>query len=134
MIDDATLEANVLTFREKSFSYERTVDLAGVPFAVFHRTEVESETRFRPKLVHLKVAVLRDRILGDLASETLVIAPDGLSPGPRRGATAQEVGADESEFREQGLEYVRRVGPDGSILYLPRAESDRLAELVGSPA
>jgi hypothetical protein len=132
MIDEASLEANVLTFREKSFSYERTVELDGVPFAVFHRTEVESETRFRPKLVRLKVAVPRDRVLGDLASETLVLAPDGTHPGPRKAATAQEVGADEGEFREQGLDFVRSTTSDGTVLYLPRAESDRLrAQLTG---
>lgn len=120
MIDEATLEANVLSFREKSFGYDRTVEVGGTEFALFHRTEVESESRFRPKLMRLKLAVPRALVLGDLASEMLVLAPDGKTPGPRRGTTAQEVAADESEFREQGLEFVRSVAPDGAILYLPR--------------
>jgi hypothetical protein len=120
VIDEATLEANVLSFREKSFGYDRSVTADGVEYALFHRTEVESESRFRPKLMHLKLAVPREMVLGDLASELLVIAPDGKTPGPRRGSTAQEVGADETEFREQGLEFVRSVRKDGAILYLPK--------------
>ena len=100
MVDEATLEANVLSFREKSFSYDRTVSVEGVDYAVFHRTEVESESRFRPRLIRLTVAVPRDLILGDLASETLVLAPDGQRPGPRHPGQAQEVDAEASEFRE----------------------------------
>ena len=53
MVDDAALEMNVLSFREKSFSYDRTISHRGIDYAVFGRTEVESESRFRPKLVHL---------------------------------------------------------------------------------
>jgi hypothetical protein len=121
MVDDATLETNVLSFREKSFSYEATVEVEGVAYAIFYRTEVESESRFRPKVVHLKLAVPRDSILGDLASDTLVLAPDGISAGPRRTGGAQEVEADESEFREQGIEFVRVKAPNGTIQYVPKS-------------
>ena len=127
MVDDATLEANVLSFREKSFGYARTVVAGGEPFAVFQRTEVESESRFRPKLVRLTLAIPRAAILGDLASEQLVIAPDGRSPGPRPTRTAQEVEAEESEFREQGMEFVRERRADGRLVYYPKGAS---AELV----
>src|SRR5580693_2592160 len=120
MVDDADLETNVLSFREKSFSYEATVELAGVQYAIFYRTEVESESRFRPKVVHLKLVVPREAILGDLASDTLVLAPDGKAAGPRRTGGAQEVEADETEFREQGIEFVRSKAPDGTIRYLPK--------------
>jgi hypothetical protein len=120
MVDDATLETNVLSFREKSFSYDKTVDVDGIAYAVFYRTEVESESKFRPKVVHLKLVVPRDLILGDLASDTLVLAPDGQSAGPRRTGGAQEVEADESEFREQGIEFVRTKTAEGAIHYLPK--------------
>jgi len=130
MVDDATLETNVLSFREKSFSYSTTVEAGGVQYAVFYRTEVESESRFRPKVVHLKLAVPRDVILGDLASDTLVLAPDGRSAGPRRTGGAQEVEADETEFREQGIEFVRSKSPDGTIRYLPKGASPDLEGLV----
>src|SRR5580693_5394732 len=127
MVDDADLETNVLSFREKSFSYDKTVDVDGIAYAVFYRTEVESESRFRPKVVHLKLVVPRDVILGDLASDTLVIAPDGKSAGPRRTGGAQEVEADETEFREQGIEFIRSKGADGSIRYLPKSAPASLA-------
>jgi hypothetical protein len=130
MVDDATLETNVLSFREKSFSYASTVEVEGVQYAIFYRTEVESESRFRPKVVHLKLAVPRDVILGDLASDTLVLAPDGKSAGPRRTGGAQEVDADESEFREQGIDFVRSKSPDGTIRYLPKAAAAALGPLV----
>lgn len=128
MVDDAALETNVLSFREKSFSYDRTVERNGVAYAVFHRTEVESESRFRPKLVRLTVAVPREAILGDLASETLVLAPDGRNPGPRRTGGAREVDAEETEFREQGIEFRRLRRPDGRLVYLPRSAPPELAE------
>ncbi len=119
VIDDAALEMNVLTFREKSFSFERAERAGETEYLVFVRTEVESESRFRPKLVKLKVLVPREKVLGDLASDTLVLAPDGQTPGPRSTGTAQEVSADESEFREQGIHFRRAVRSDGVIVYLP---------------
>ena len=130
MVDDAALEMNVLSFREKSFSYERTLPFEGVDYAIFHRTEVESESRFRPKLVRLTLAIPRDLLLGDLASETLVIAPDGRTPGPRRAAAAQEVEAEASEFREQGIEFVRHRRPDGRLVYLPKSAPVGLSEAL----
>jgi glutamine phosphoribosylpyrophosphate amidotransferase len=130
VIDDASLEMNVLTFREKSFSYEKTVELGGVEYAVFYRTEVESESKFRPQVVHLKLVVPKDAILGDLASDMLVLAPDGRTAGPRSGAEAVEVAGEESAFREQGIEFVRTIGPGGLVLYLPKDAADGLAALL----
>lgn len=130
MVDDATLEMNVLSFREKSFSFERSVQVGGVDYAIFHRTEVESESRFRPKLLKLVLAVPRDLILGDLASEVLVLSPDGRTPGPRRPAAAQEVDAESSEFREQGIEFVRTHRPDGRWVYVPKASPPELLDAV----
>ncbi len=130
MVDEASLEMNVLSFREKSFSYERTVSEGGTEYAVFGRTEVESESRFRPKLVRLKLVVRRDQVLGDLASETLVLAPDGRTPGPRSSGTALEAAADEARFREQGIEFLRSVGRDGVIRYLPEGAPAALGEQI----
>lgn len=119
MIDDASLETNVLGFRGKSFSFEKSLSEGGVEFLVFGRTEVESERQFRPRLVRLKVIIPRAQVLGDLASETLVLAPDGHTAGPMAAGTAQEVAADEQEFREQGVAFRRTVRSDGSIVYAP---------------
>ena len=130
MIDEATLEMNVLSFLEKSFSYERTVELDGTPYAVFQRTEVESESKFRPKLVRLKLVVPRESVLGDLASDMLVLAPNGTSAGPRRTGPAVEVAADSTEFREQGIEFHRTVRGDGTVVYLPKSEAERLLPLL----
>jgi len=126
MVDEASLEMNVLSFREKSFSFDRSITVDGVVYALFHRTEVESESKFRPKVVRLNLAVPMDAIIEDLASETLVLAPDGKAAGPRRPGTAVEVAAEESAFREQGIEFVRATGTDGAVLYLPKAAAERL--------
>ena len=128
MVDDASLEMNVLSFREKSFSFDRTLTLGPTEYVVFHRTEVESESRFRPKLLRLTLAIPRGVILGDLASEMLVLAADGKTPGPRRTASAQEVDAEEAEFREQGIDFVRHRRADDRVIYVPKDAPPELSE------
>ena len=48
MVDEVDLEMNVLEFHRKSFSFDRVVDWDGTDLALFHRTETESESQFRP--------------------------------------------------------------------------------------
>ena len=71
MVDDADLELNVLEFASKSFSFERSVELDGQELALFHRTETESESRFRPKVIRLRLIVPKTWIIYDLAADLL---------------------------------------------------------------
>ncbi|HKV89726.1 MAG TPA: hypothetical protein VJQ43_00825, partial [Thermoplasmata archaeon] len=98
MLDEADLETNVLEFVLKSFQFDRTQTVGGVDYAVFHRTETESESKFRPRLVKLVLAVPRDWVVHDLAADLLLIASDGVHPGHRGSGAAVEASAEKSEF------------------------------------
>ncbi|MFY9716862.1 MAG: hypothetical protein WAK40_02870 [Thermoplasmata archaeon] len=119
MLSASDLEINVLDFRQRSFSFERLASLGGTPFAVFSRTETESESKFRPKLVHLKLAVPLAWILLDETSDSLRVARDGLGLPMVSAEGVVEVGAERPEFREQGVEWRRSDGPSGSLVYAP---------------
>jgi hypothetical protein len=121
VVDEADLESNVLEFVLKSFQFDRMETVGGVEYAVFHRTETESESKFRPKLVKLVVAVPRDWIVHDLASDLMLIAPDGAHPGHRGSGTAVEAAAEKTEFSEQGVDWVRLPRPEGGWVYVPKA-------------
>jgi hypothetical protein len=125
MLDAALLEAAVLEFRHKSFSFERLSTAVGTEFAVFSRRETETESKLRPKVIRLYVIVPRRQLLYEEETESLWISVDGLVPGPRESGTAQEAGAEAAEFQEQGLFWKRTEVPDG-MAYVPR---DRAAEL-----
>jgi hypothetical protein len=128
MVDEADLETNVLEFVLKSFQYDRTDSVGGVDYAVFHRTETESESKFRPKLVKLVVAVPREWVVHDLASDLLLIASDGLHPGHRGSGSAVEAAAEKSEFPEQGVDWVRIPRPAGGWVYVPKSGRERWDE------
>jgi hypothetical protein len=119
MVDEADLESNVLEFVLKSFQFDRTETVGSVEYAIFHRTETESESQFRPKLVKLVLAVPKDWIVHDLASDLMLIAPDGVHPGHRGSGTAVEAAAEKTEFREQGVDWVRIPRPAAGWIYLP---------------
>ena len=74
MLTAADLEVNVLDFRHRSFQFERLVELAGGPYAVFYRTETESERQLRPKLVRLTVVVPLAWVVLDEATDALRVA------------------------------------------------------------
>ena len=80
MIDEGTLSANLLGFRLKSFAFERSAEVGGVAYALFHRTETESESKLRPRLLSLWLVVPQEWVLFDEAADTLRIAADGLPP------------------------------------------------------
>lgn len=124
MLSVADLEVNVLEFRQRSFQFERTVDLADTSWAVFSRTETESESRFRPQLVRLAVVVPRPWVVYDEPSDTLRVARDGGPPTPALVEPVVEVSAEPAEFSEQGLRWKRASAPDGTLVYAP-------AELAG---
>ena len=129
MLDLSDLEMNVLEFRQRSFSFERLEEIEGREFAVFSRTETESESQFRPRLVHLRVVVPRDWVVYDEPNDILLVAKDGKSVPLRLTESVTEVRADLSEFKEQGIEWRRAEGPTGLLVYAP----EELAPALLSP-
>lgn len=129
MVDDAELESNVLDFVGKSFAFDRAAAFGGQEIVIFARTETESESKFRPKLVRLAVAFPRAWVVHDLARDLLGIARAGEVPGPR-AASAVEAAAEKSEFTEQGIDWRRLPWGSAGYLYLPR----ELAGPLGSEA
>lgn len=130
MLDAATLEAAVLEFRHKSFSFARLATVAGTEYAVFARRETETESKLRPRVIRLFVAVPRDRLVYEEETGSLWISPDGVRPGPRVAGLAQEAAAEASEFAEQGLAF-RRVTVANGVAYVP---ADRASALGAAPA
>jgi hypothetical protein len=120
------LEVNVLDFRQRSFQFERLASVDGTEFAVFSRTETESESKFRPRLVHLKLAVPLAWILLDETTDALRISRDGRGLPMVPADAVVEVGAERPEFREQGVEWRRAAGPSGSLVYAPEEFAGRL--------
>lgn len=125
MLDGADLETNVFEFVHKSFQFDLFQTVADVEYAVFHRTETESESQFRPKLVRLVVVVPRGSLVHDLAADLVLVAPDGVHPGRRGSGSAVEAAAETSEFTEQGVAWVRLRRKEGEWVYLPK---DRRAD------
>ncbi|MCI4319357.1 MAG: hypothetical protein L3K23_04385 [Thermoplasmata archaeon] len=119
MVDDADLETHLLDFMLKTFAFARTARVDDQELVVFERTETESESQFRPKLVKLRVVIPRPWILYDLAGDALVIARDGKTAGSRPTGTARETAGGTTEFEEQGVRWKRSKFPDGSFVYAP---------------
>ena len=137
MLDQSDLEINVLEFRQRSFQFDRLVEHEGREYAVFSRTETESESQFRPRLVHLRVVVPRAWVVYDEPNDVLLLARDGATVPVRMVESVTEVGADPSEFTEQGIDWRRVPGPGGLLVYAPE-ELERelltptaMARLVG---
>ncbi len=119
MLTEADLEVNVLEFRQRSFQFERLTEIGGRPVALFSRTETESESQFRPRLVHLKVLVPLDWVVLDESTDVLLLARDGASVPVRLAEPVVEVGAEPTEFQEQGIAWTRVKAPAGALVYGP---------------
>jgi hypothetical protein len=119
MLTEADLEVNVLEFRQRSFQFERVADFDGTDYAVFSRTETESESQFRPKLVHLKLVVPQAWVVYDEPNDLLAVAKDGTTVPVRLTEPVVEVRAERSEFKEQGIDWRRSEGPGGALVYVP---------------
>ncbi|MGI0131832.1 MAG: hypothetical protein ACREDK_01860 [Thermoplasmata archaeon] len=132
--DDADLEVHLLQFRLKSFDFERSVRVGERDYAIFQRTETESESQFRPRLVRLRVILPRAWIVYDLASDELFIARDGVTPGSRSTGTAVEEGAETTEFTEQGVDWRKVTLARGTVVYVPRDEAVSLLAPAGRSA
>ncbi len=123
MASPADLEVNLLEFRQKSFQFARLVRVGTEEFALFSRTETESENRFRPKLVQLFLALPRRSIRYDREEETLRWG----DPEPRRPTAAEPVGSERGEFRENGIDFRRLSLGGGRWLYVPAESAETLA-------
>jgi hypothetical protein len=137
VLDQSDLEINVLEFRQRSFQFDRLVEHEGKEYAVFSRTETESESQFRPRLLHLRVIVPREWVVYDEPNDVLLLARDGTTLPLRVVESVTEVGADPSEFTEQGIDWQRVSGPGGLLVYAPEElgpelfPSETLARFVG---
>jgi hypothetical protein len=128
------LEINVLEFRQRSFQFDRIASFDGEEYAVFSRTETESESQFRPRLVHLHLVVPLAWVVLDEANDSLRIARDGATAPPHLIETVIEVGAEPPQFKEQGIEWTRASGPGGAHYYAPADRSSRLFTPEGHAA
>ncbi|HEV2166069.1 MAG TPA: hypothetical protein VGS23_03690 [Thermoplasmata archaeon] len=131
MVEESELEVNVLEFHHKSFSFERVVDWDGVDLALFHRTETESESQFRPRLLRLTLVVPRSWLSLDPAEGELRLAQEGRAGAPRAPGTATEAAAESSRFEEQGRAWRRHALGPGGFLYVPEPWADRLLSKSG---
>jgi hypothetical protein len=134
VLDASDLEVNVLEFRQRSFQFERLGEVAGRPIALFTRTETESESQFRPRLVHLRLLVPQEWVVLDEPNDRLAIARDGVTPPVPLAEPVVEVGAERTEFQESGLPWRRVAGPSGSLVYAPAELADRLLSADGFAA
>jgi hypothetical protein len=119
VLTDADLEVNVLEFRQRSFQFERRADVGGTDYALFSRTETESESRFRPRLVRLAVVVPAAWVVYDASNEVLALAKDGATVPPHRTEAVVEVGAERTEFEEQSIAWRRSTAGSGTFVYAP---------------
>ncbi len=131
MLTAADLEVNVLEFRQRSFAFDHLGEWEGLEYAVFGRTETESESQFRPRLVRLRLVVPLAWIVLDDANDELRIAPAGGPLPPRRIESVLEVGAEPPEFTEAGIAWVRTTPSEGVRCYVPK---ERARSLHGAPA
>ncbi|MCI4323078.1 MAG: hypothetical protein L3K03_03500 [Thermoplasmata archaeon] len=118
------MEAEVLTdtvmaFRGKSFDFLRSYSLAGTPFAVFGRTETESELKFRPPIVRLRVWVPVSWLSEGSEGGEILLTPPGQLITAKSTVEAVEVAAESDRFFESGVEFSRRRWPNGRITYVP---------------
>jgi hypothetical protein len=119
VLTESDLEINVLEFRQRSFQFERLAEVGGQSVAVFSRTETESESQFRPRLVHLRLIVPQAWVVHDEANDVLMLARDGTTIPLRLTEMVVEVGAEPAEFKEQGIAWNRVAGPSDTLLYAP---------------
>ena len=119
MLSVADLEVNILEFRQRAFQFERLVTFQGTEYGVFSRTETESESQFRPRLVHLKVVVPHAWLVYDEPNDLLAVSRDGTTVPTRLSEPLLEVRAERPAFAEQGIEWRRTNGPSGALVYAP---------------
>ncbi len=128
MLTPADLEVNVLEFRGRSFQFERLVEHGTGPYAVFVRTETESERQLRPRLVRLTIVAPLAWLRHDPLTDSLRVGLGSALP-MTDAATVVEVAAEAPEFEEDGVRWQRRPSGASGYLYVP---TERAAELTSS--
>jgi hypothetical protein len=134
VVDDETLSMNVLQFAGKSFDYDSTVTVGDTEYAIFARTETESEAKLRPELVRMRVVVPRKWVEYEEASDTLLLTAPGGTAGPARRRSAGATLLEPEEFRDQGIDWHRLTPAGNHRLYLPKSEESRLLSPEGRSA
>ncbi len=119
MLPESDLEMNLLEFRRKSFQFERVVTIGSAEYAVFTRTETETESQLRPKLVRLRVYAPREWIAYDPELDLLRLARQGAPLPARVPGEAQESASEPTQFAEQGLDWTRVNAGDHAFAYFP---------------
>jgi hypothetical protein len=134
VLDDQTLSLNVLQFAGKSFDYDSTISVDGTEYAIFGRTETETEAKLRPELVRMRVVVPREWVQYEEASDTLLLVSPGADTGPSRRRAAGATMLEPEEFRDQGIDWHRLTFAAKHSLYLPKGEETRLLSPQGRTA
>jgi len=132
------LEVNVLEFRQRSYQFDRLATVEGTELAVFARTETESESQFRPRLLHLRLVVPLAWIVQDEQADLLRVAKDGRALPMAPNAPVVEVRAERPEFKEDGVAWRRVERTSEALVYLPAEWADRAlappaAQALGLP-
>jgi hypothetical protein len=134
VVDDETLSRNVLQFAGKSFDYDSTVSVQGIEYAIFSRTETETEAKLRPELVRMRVVVPREWVHYEEAFDTLTLHTGAESAGPERRRAPGTTMLEPEEFRDQGIDWHRLSFPGRHTLYLPKTDEARLLSPEGRAA
>jgi hypothetical protein len=134
VVDDETLSLNVLQFAGKSFDYDSTVVVGDIEYAIFARTETETEAKLRPELVRMRVVVPREWVRYEEASDSLMLVAPGGTASPTRRRAAGATMLEPEEFRDQGIDWHRLTLAEKHTLYLPKSEEPRLLSHEGRRA
>ena len=129
MLEEGDLQMNLLEFRQKSFQFDHIVAVDSEEYAVFTRTETETESQLRPKLVHLRVYAPREWIAYDPELDLLRLVREGESLPPRIPKEAQESAAEPTQFKEQGFDWTRVSTGDHAFAYFPTDRAARFASV-----
>jgi hypothetical protein len=131
VLETGVVQSTLLEFRHKSFSFEGNLAVGSEPWVVFARSETESESKFRPRVIRLRVLTPQAWLHLDPAGELLLLGsgPEPGLAGP--GGPALEVAAEPDEFEEQGIAWVRWRPRVERLLYLPAEHASELRALGG---
>ena len=129
MLEEGDLQINLLEFRQKSFQFDHLTVLDSEEYAVFVRTETETESQLRPKLVHLRVYAPREWVVYDPQMDLLRLAREGTPLPARVPGEAQESAAEPPQFKEQGFEWTRIVAGEHAFAYFPTDRAARFASV-----
>jgi hypothetical protein len=139
MLDEAALASNILSFVQKNFGFSQLARVGEHEYAVFQRTETESEAKFRPRLIELFLVVPLEWIRLDEEKDSLEIRIGSTVEESGTPGTAQDIEHEKPEFAAHGATWTRVKVADARWAYLPserfqgRAAASAIATLGISP-